>query len=159
MLNTTKVERGTASMIFVMIWAALAMAVDIAAVIIGFTKNVGCGGVGEVSPKEFLLVGGFINIAATLMLIGMVCLVVARSRGEAGLVHVAPFGFLVMLTGLFTIAWSIVGLIMYARFSDACQDTPMGKMIISWSIIKLVTGIFHSISSRSSIDDVGVVKT
>jgi len=159
MLHTTKVERGASAIIFVMIWAAIAMAVDIAAVIIGFRHTVSCGGVGDVDPKEYLLIGGFVNIAATLMLVGMVCLVVARSRGEAGLVHVAPFGFLVMLTGLFTIAWAIVGLVMYGRFSNACQDTPMGKMILSWSIIKIVTGVFHSISSRSTIVETGIIKT
>jgi hypothetical protein len=159
MLTTTKVERGTTAIIVVMIWAAFAVAVDVAAVVIGFHYGISCSGVGKVTPKDFLLIGGFINLAASLMLIGMVCLVVARSRGEAGLVHVAPFGFLVMLTGLFTIAWSILGLIMYGRFSSSCQDTRMGKMILSWSIIKLVTGIFNSISSRSSIDEVGVVKT
>jgi len=156
MLTTNKVERGATAFILVLIWAALAFAVDIAAIIIGFTKYMSCDGVGDVSPKLFLKIGGFINLAATLILVLMVCLVIARSRGETGLVHVAPFGLLVMLTGLFTFAWAIIGLVMYAGFSESCSDTPLGKMILSWSIIKLVTSVLHSVSSRTSIDGVGL---
>jgi hypothetical protein len=151
MLTKDNNDRGLVVMLVILLWSLLAMAVDIAAVVIAFTEDVkGCHSIGRITPRLFLLIGGFTNIGATVLMTLMVCCLSTVGRNVGGILAMGPFGFLVFLTGLFTIAWSIIGLIMYSDFSTYCQDTHMGKMILSWSIIKLVFAIFHGLSHRAT---------
>jgi len=156
MLNTVTLEEGIGivTLMLIALWSFLTLGVDIAAIVIAFKKHMTCHGeIAHVSPKTLLIVGGLANIGATLILFLMICLLIARSRGEAGLVHVAPFILATRALSWFIFAWAVIGFVMYANVSSDCQKTSMGRTIISWAVIKSVTAMVQMLASQTSIED------
>lgn len=77
-----------------------------------------------VDPQTFLMVLGYVLMGSTILS----CLA-AISESLVGVVGICQCP-----AGLFLIAWAIIGIYMYAnQFSDDCQQTHAGLMIIIWS--------------------------
>jgi len=114
-----------------------------------------CAGLVNLPPRTFLLVGAFTNIAAFILLLYMFFLLFERIRNDVAFIQAAPIGFLIMMVGLFTFAWAITGIILYTQ--HGCRRHAMGKMILSWSVVKLASVLFQMAASGNLREDVFVV--
>jgi len=61
--------------------------------------------------------------------------------------------FFARVTAWFIFAWAVVGLVIYGGVSSDCQKTIEGKIIISWSVIKLVAAMLQMLASQTTIED------
>ena len=78
----------------------------------------------------FLYIGGGICLGfAGLFCIGLLCNSPKCIRGLYALGCCVIF---------FLGAWSIIGIVMYANMSTGCQQQPIAKMILSFSILMLI---------------------
>jgi hypothetical protein len=148
-------KRNVPMLILLLIWSILTLGVDIAALIVAFRFGIPCNGLSSLGPKTFLLVGAFTNIGAFILLLYMFFLLFERVRNDVAFIQAAPVGFLIMMTGIFTFAWGITGIILFAQ--TGCSGTAMGRMVLSWSIIKIVSVLCQAVTSGSLRQDVFVM--
>jgi hypothetical protein len=151
----TNPKRNVPMLMVLLIWSILTLGADIAALIIAFRNAQPCAGLASLGPRTFLLVGAFTNIGAFILLLYMFFLLFERIRNDVAFIQAAPVGFLIMMVGLFTFAWGITGIILYTQ--NGCKHGQMGRMVISWSIIKLASVLFQLAASGNLREDVFVV--
>jgi hypothetical protein len=153
--TTTKPRRNYPMLMTFLVWSILTLAIDIAAIVMAFRHQLECGGLASLTPRQFLFVGGFTNIGAFILILYMFFLLFERIRNDVAFIQVAPIGFLVMIIGIFTFAWAITGIIMYTQ--PGCKHSILGKMILAWSIVKIVGVLGQAATSSGIREDVFVV--
>jgi len=154
-IEPTKTRKNVPMLFVFLVWSILTLAVDIAAIIVAFRHQTECTGLAGVTPRKFLFVGGFTNIGAFVLTLYMFFLLFERIRNDVAFIQVAPVGFLIMIAGIFTFAWAIAGIILYIQ--PGCRHSTLGKMIISWSIVKIVSILFQAVTSGNLREDIFVV--
>jgi len=128
--------------------------IDIAALVIGYNRKLDTyctfsGLSGLVDPNLYLIVGGWTGFAVPVVAFFIICKgsVVAVKELEHNADQeavnrriqesTAPMTKIYTIFYMFNFAWGIIGAIIYGRLSKDCQNTPVGKMIISFVVIKL----------------------
>ena len=84
----------------------------------------------------FAIMVGFIGIVVTLISIILALCVWKVSVNPENMKKQAGW---LMLTSLVYLVFSILGFVNYSDSSNDCKQSPLGEVVLAWSIIKIIS--------------------
>ena len=128
------VKTGLTSCIF-FIGIAMISVIDFIAIGVAFNDNHLNDCIGNenyfIDPIIFLKCGALTSVI--FLFVAIWCKV---GCGVDGLGQTIPRAFIVV----YFVVWAIFGFIIYSKYSKECKQSNLGKMILGWSIFRIIEG-------------------